>query len=98
MSAPALTRIARQPSYGNRIMKSLRPILIACTLAVGFAGTALARLLPDAETLASPGEPAGVVVHRMEALDTAFSVDRDEDGAFRVTSAAWRPASLDDFR
>jgi GTP-binding protein len=45
---------------------------------------ALARLLPDAETLASPGEPAGVVVHRMDALDTSFSVEVEEDGAFRV--------------
>ncbi len=28
---------------------------------------ALAKLLPDAETLAQPGEPAGVVIHRLES-------------------------------
>ena len=44
---------------------------------------ALARLLPDAETLSRPGEPAGVVVHRFESAPEAFSVSR-EDGAFRV--------------
>ncbi len=43
----------------------------------------LAELLPDAETLAQPGEPAGVVVHRFDAGRDAFSVSR-EDGAFRV--------------
>jgi GTPase len=44
---------------------------------------ALARLLPDAATLAQPGEPAGVVVHRFEAGPNAFEVSR-EDGAYRV--------------
>ena len=33
-----------------------------------------ARLLPDAETLSSPGEPAGVVVHRVHGLCTPSSV------------------------
>ena len=45
---------------------------------------ALARLLPDAETLAAPGEPAGVVVHRVDAMDTSFSVEREVDGSYRV--------------
>jgi GTP-binding protein len=44
---------------------------------------ALARLLPDAATLAAPGEPAGVVVHRLESAGDAFSVQREAD-AFRV--------------
>jgi GTP-binding protein len=43
----------------------------------------LARLLPDAEALRAPAEPAGVVVHRPETLDEGFDVSR-EDGAFRV--------------
>lgn len=43
----------------------------------------LAELLPDAETLALPGEPAGVVVHRFDAGPNAFSVSR-EDSAYRV--------------
>jgi GTPase len=45
---------------------------------------ALARLLPDAATLAAPGEPAGVVVHRVDAMDTAFSVEQEADGGYRV--------------
>lgn len=44
---------------------------------------ALRRLLPDAATLAAPGEPAGVVVHRFESAGDAFSVE-SEDGAYRV--------------
>jgi GTP-binding protein len=43
----------------------------------------LAELLPDAATLAQPGEPAGVVVHRFDAGPEAFEVSR-EDGAYRV--------------
>ena len=45
--------------------------------------TALARLLPDAATLAQPGPAAGMVVHRIESSGDAFSVER-EDGTFRV--------------
>ena len=44
---------------------------------------ALARLLPDAETLARPPEAGGVVVHRFESAGEGFSVV-PEDGAFRV--------------
>jgi GTP-binding protein len=44
---------------------------------------ALARLLPDAATLATPGEPAGVVVHRFDPASTGFAVEQ-EDGAYRV--------------
>lgn len=43
----------------------------------------LGRLLPDAETLSQPGEPAGVVIHRFESAPDAFSV-AGEDGTFRV--------------
>lgn len=43
----------------------------------------LGRLLPDADTLSQPGEPAGVVVHRFESAPESFSVSR-ENGAFRV--------------
>ena len=46
--------------------------------------SALSRLLPSAEELAEPPEPAGVVVHRLEAIGDGFSIDRDEDGALRV--------------
>lgn len=43
----------------------------------------LSRLLPDAEILARAGEPAGVVVHRLESTGDAFSVEREGD-AYRV--------------
>jgi GTP-binding protein len=45
---------------------------------------ALSMLLPSAEELAEPPEPAGVVVHRLEALGDGFAIDRDADGALRV--------------
>jgi GTPase len=45
---------------------------------------AVARLLPDAAGLAEPPEPAGVVVHRLEAAGDAFALER-EDGAYRVS-------------
>lgn len=44
----------------------------------------IAELLPPAEVLAGPPEPAGVVVHRLEAVGDAFAVDREPDGALRV--------------
>jgi GTPase len=40
--------------------------------------------LPSAEELDAPPEPAGVVVHRIEAMGDGFSVERLEDGLFRV--------------
>jgi GTP-binding protein len=45
---------------------------------------ALAELLPDVEGLAEPPEPAGVVVHRIDAMGDGFAVEREEEGAFRV--------------
>ena len=44
----------------------------------------LAALLPPAEELDAAPEPAGVVVHRIEATTDGFAVETDEDGAFRV--------------
>ena len=43
----------------------------------------LAALLPPIEELGQPPEPAGVVVHRIEAMTDGFAVSREED-AFRV--------------
>jgi GTP-binding protein len=43
----------------------------------------LAALLPRAEELDAPPEPAGVVVHRIEAMGDGFSVSREGE-AFRV--------------
>ncbi len=45
---------------------------------------ALAGLLPDADTLAEPADPAGVVVHRFVAAPESFSVTRDGE-SFRVS-------------
>ena len=47
----------------------------------------VADLLPDATELAEPPEPAGVVVHRIEAIGDGFAVELDGDGAFRVRGA-----------
>ena len=43
-----------------------------------------AAQLPSAEQLEAPPEPAGVVVHRIDAMGDGFLVERDVDGAFRV--------------
>jgi len=44
----------------------------------------LADLLPPAEELGLPPEPAGVVVHRIDAAPDRVFVSRDPDGAYRV--------------
>jgi GTP-binding protein len=44
----------------------------------------VAALLPSAADLAMPPEPAGVVVHRIDAMGDGFVVERDGDGAYRV--------------
>ncbi|HEY4752204.1 MAG TPA: Obg family GTPase CgtA, partial [Candidatus Limnocylindrales bacterium] len=36
-------------------------------------------LLPDAETLAEPPDPAGVVVHRLEAAGDGFTIEREAE-------------------
>ncbi len=46
--------------------------------------SALAELLPDADELAAPPEPAGVVVHRIQAMGDGFVVQLEEAGVFRV--------------
>jgi GTP-binding protein len=44
----------------------------------------LARLLPDADELKSPGEPAGVVIHRYDPTEAGYEVRRDTDGGYSV--------------
>ena len=44
----------------------------------------VADLLPSAEELKAPPEPAGVVVHHIDSMVDGFVVERDRDGAFRV--------------
>ena len=44
---------------------------------------AVADLLPDLEGLEAPPDPAGVVVHRLEAANDGYQIEREE-AAFRV--------------
>jgi GTPase len=44
---------------------------------------AVGGLLPDAEAMAAPPDPAGVVVHRIEAAGDGFSLEREDD-VFRI--------------
>jgi GTP-binding protein len=46
--------------------------------------SALAALLPSEDELGTPPEPAGVVVHRLDADPNRVSVTVEMDGAFRV--------------
>ena len=46
--------------------------------------TALAGLLPSADVLGEPPEPAGVVVHRIEPSDDEVRIEQEADGAWRV--------------
>ena len=46
--------------------------------------SAIAQMLPSAQELAEPPDPSGVVIHRIDAMRDGFSVERDEDGAYRV--------------
>jgi GTP-binding protein len=47
----------------------------------------VAELLPDASELAQPPEPAGIVVHRIEAMGDGFVVEPLEAGVYRVRGA-----------
>ena len=44
----------------------------------------VAAMLPSIDDLAAPPGPAGVVVHRIEAMGDGFRIEHDDDGAFRV--------------
>jgi GTPase len=41
---------------------------------------AVGVMLPGAEAMAEPPDPAGVVVHRLEAAGDGFTIQRDEEG------------------
>jgi len=81
---------AQQPAFTRRRKKEGRQVVaVSAREGEGIAALigALARLLPDAATLARPGEPAGVVVHRLESAGGAFSVESEQDG-YRVRGRA----------
>lgn len=69
-----------------RLHEGLRVVQISAADGGGLRElrSALAGLLPDDEELGSPGEPAGVVVHRYDATQSGFTVERSADGAWQV--------------
>jgi len=70
----------------QRKAEGIDAVAISAAMGDGLAGFRgrIASILPDAAELAEPPEPAGVVVHRIEEMGDGFSVELDEDGAFRV--------------
>jgi GTP-binding protein len=75
-------------------------VAISAATGEGIGGfrAALAELLPPAEELGAPPEPAGIVVHRIDASPERISVSRDADGVFRVAGKrVERLASQTDF-
>jgi GTP-binding protein len=69
-----------------REQEGLEVVAIAAATGEGLDGlrARLADLLPDLGELEAAPEPAGVVVHRIDAMGDGFVVERDEDGAYRV--------------
>ena len=77
----------RWPEFrAARVAEGLDPIAISATTGEGLTELRrrLADLLPDATEMAEAPEPAGIVVHRIEAMDEGFSVQREEAGVYRV--------------
>ena len=58
----------------------------------------LARLLPDAATLAQPGPAAGMVVHRLESAGDSFSVEREDSALSRSRPAHRAAGDADELR
>jgi GTPase len=74
------------PFRRARAADGLPVVLVSASRGDGLAElrSSLAQLLPDAETLGRPAEPAGIVVHRYEPAETGFTVGRDADGRLAV--------------
>lgn len=81
----AQAREAWRAFQSAREADGLEAVAISAETGEGLDGlrAALARILPSADELASPVEPAGIVVHRIESSGDAFGVEREGDG-FRV--------------
>jgi GTPase len=74
------------PAFRSARRRDGIPVVgVAAATGEGIAGlrAALAELLPTIEELGEAPEPAGVVVHRIDAMGDGFLVEA-EDGAFRV--------------
>ncbi len=69
-----------------RAAEGLDVVAIAATTGEGLDAfrARVAALLPSAAELDAPPEPAGVVVHRIEAMRDGFSVEREDEATFRV--------------
>ena len=69
-----------------RAREGLEVVAISASEGMGLAELRadLARLLPDAQELAGPGEPAGVVVHRYDPGERGYTIERQADGTFAV--------------
>jgi GTP-binding protein len=69
-----------------RAAEGIEAVAIAASTGEGLPAlrARIAELLPSAEDLDAPPEPSGVVVHRIEAMGDGFSIERDEDDAYRV--------------
>jgi GTPase len=81
------TAVEAWPAFRDARRAEGRDVLaIAAVDGTGLDGlrARIADLLPPAEELDAPPEPAGVVVHRIEAMGDGFSVERLDDGLFRV--------------
>jgi len=77
----------RLPEFrAARAAEGLEVVGISAAEGLGIPGLLgdLARLLPDADELSQPGDPAGVVVHRPEGDRGSWSIDHDADDVIRV--------------
>jgi len=78
---------AAWPAFRDSLAATGQPV-VALSAATGEGidalRAALADLLPDADELGAPPEPAGIVVHRIEPVSDEFVIEH-EDGVFRVS-------------
>jgi GTP-binding protein len=75
------------PAFRSALREAREEVVaISATDGRGMDGlrSRLGILLPSADELDAPREPAGVVVHRIEAMSDGFSVVRVTEGEFRV--------------
>jgi GTP-binding protein len=78
---------AAWPAFGQaRAREGVAAVAISASTGEGIDGfrRALAALLPPADELGIPPEPAGVVVHRLDAAPDRVLVSREPDGAYRL--------------